>query len=627
MSFSDARAIRTLRILWSEFVTSGRPGQFDPTTSRRVRFINLFALVTILTVVTFGVVNLFSLMSESVPANGIMELAFAVMDALVILYLRKGGNLPFAANAGLLATALCMTYLTLTGGMGGTGILWWFCLPPAAFYLVGRRRGWWWIGATSAVILALFLDGLGGIGLTPYPAFFLRQFLAAYLVVSLLTFAYEVTRDNYEARLGKQAEEVRSANRNLLREMERRRRVQADLEVAKAEAERANRAKSEFLSRMSHELRTPMNAILGFSQLLESDEREPLTPGQRESVSAIIKGGRHLLGLINEVLDLARIESGRIEVDLQPVDLAASAAEVCRSVRPLAEEKGLTLTTSLPEANACWVSADPHRLRQILLNLLSNAIKYNRKGGFVRLEVRAGEGGRWMAEVVDGGPGIAAEDQPRLFEAFQRLSADRLGIEGTGIGLAISRQLAELMGGSMSFASAPGEGSRFSVVLPGASPPEAAESRAEEAGASGSGPSRLIGTVLYVEDDLSNLGLVRQVLKRRPGISLLHAAQGNLGFELARAQRPDLVLLDLHLPDIHGLEVLERLRLDGATRGIPVVVVSATAMPGEVDDVLARGVSGYLTKPLDIRRFLETLDVLLEAGPRRAGGAGMGGAA
>ena len=375
---------------------------------------------------------------------------------------------------------------------------------------------------------------------------------------------------------------------------------------AEEAAAAASRAKSEFLSRMSHELRTPLNGILGFAQLLELDAH---SPEQREGVEHILKGGRHLLGLINEVLDIARIEAGKLTISLEPVpagDVISSALDL---VRPQAASRGIRL----PAGIACdgHVMADRQRLQQVLLNLLSNAVKYNREGGTVSVSCDRGPAGRFRLTVADTGPGIAPERMHRLFTPFDRLDAPETGVEGTGLGLALSKGLVELMGGALRAESTLGHGSRFSVELPMAESPTRALGRATVTIALEPDQPGVRGTVLYIEDNLSNLRLVERIVTRRPGITLLSAMQGSRGLELAQAHRPDLIVLDLHLPDMSGQEVLAQLRAEPATREIPVVILSADATPSQVSRVLQQGAHAYLTKPLVVTQFLTLLDELL----------------
>jgi signal transduction histidine kinase/CheY-like chemotaxis protein len=384
-----------------------------------------------------------------------------------------------------------------------------------------------------------------------------------------------------------------------------RRRAEDAAERSRAEAERANRAKSEFLSRMSHELRTPLNAVLGFGQLLEL---EPLETEQRRSVDQILKAGRHLLELINEVLDISRIEAGRMSLSLEPVSVNETVGEAIDLVKPLAADRSITLECD-PPTEPGYVLADRQRLKQVLLNLLSNAVKYNHDGGRVRVHTSRANG-LIRIEIADSGAGIAAELRDRLFVPFERLGAEGTSVEGTGLGLALSRGLVEAMGGLISVESVLGEGTTFRVELRAAERHVGATELPEEplpvvAGAKSNGSRR---TVLYIEDNLSNLKLIEQLIGRRHDLQLISAMQGRLGLDLAREHTPDLVLLDLHLPDIPGAEVLARLRHDPSTSGIPVVILSADATPRQIERLLAQGADAYLTKPLDVKKFLELLD-------------------
>jgi len=391
-------------------------------------------------------------------------------------------------------------------------------------------------------------------------------------------------------------------------------RKQADLEIraARDEADRANLAKSEFLSRMSHELRTPMNAVLGFGQLLAMDE---LTSRQQESVEQIMRGGAHLLGLIDEVLDITRIDSGTISLSLEPVDLASTLADAVGLIAPVAAQRSVTVSSEVAAGSEIYVTADRQRVRQVILNLLSNAVKYNREGGAVRLSVIA-VGDRVRVAVADTGQGVAVDKLERLFEPFDRLDAEQSDVQGTGLGLALSRNLAEQMNGTLTVASTVGKGSVFTLELARAPNPVGDDrmSAARKAGREGVGVGAR--TLLYIEDNPSNFRLVEQLFSEQPEVRVMPAQQGGVGLDLARTHHPDLVLLDLHLPDMGGAAVLEKLQDDSETRPIPVVVLSADATQREMRRLRTAGARAFLTKPLDLA---ELLDVIQENLPAKEG--------
>jgi len=384
-------------------------------------------------------------------------------------------------------------------------------------------------------------------------------------------------------------------------------RLQEAEQRAREEAEEANRYKSQFISRMSHELRTPLNAVVGFGQLLELEE---LTDDQRDSVDHILKGGQHLLKLINELLDIARIESGDLALSSEAVLVSDVLNDVLGLTRPLATQRTIHLIGGRDAACSEYVLADRLRLQQVLLNLLSNAVKYNRLGGTVAVSCERSGSTRLRIKVSDTGNGIPQEQLGRLFTPFERLGAERSEIEGTGIGLSLSRQLAEAMGGVLGVETVVGEGSTFWVELPLVEGPVDRYERLNMRGRSDldDAPSANHRTVLYIEDNLANVTLVQRIAAQRKGVEIIPAMQGRLGLELAREHIPALVLLDLHLPDISGDEVLQRLRDDPVTAKIPVVIVSADATPGQIQRLLNAGALAYLTKPIDVTELLGMLD-------------------
>ena len=386
-----------------------------------------------------------------------------------------------------------------------------------------------------------------------------------------------------------------------------RKQIEMDLIASREEANRANQAKSDFLSSMSHELRTPMNAILGFGQLMTFDNT--LSDKHKDNVREMLKAGHHLLELINEVLDLAKVESGKFDLVLEPVEACAIVRECLSLVSPQADKHNIQI--SLSGLEKAMVRADRTRLKQALLNLLSNAIKYNREGGSVTLDVQPTDTGLLRIRVTDTGPGIPAGRLGELFQPFNRLGAENSGIEGTGIGLTITRRIIEMMGGTVNVESEVGTGSTFWIELPLESRPGLVQGH-EQAAADSATPNQSVKTmqhtVLYIEDNQANLKLVTQILGLRPHIQLLTADTPELGIEMALTHHPDLILLDINLPGMDGYQVLEVFKADANLKGIPVIAVTANAMPRDIDRGKAAGFSEYLTKPLDMARFLAVID-------------------
>jgi signal transduction histidine kinase len=416
------------------------------------------------------------------------------------------------------------------------------------------------------------------------------------------------------ARPLRRADDVTRGGVAVFRDITASKKIEETLRQARAEAERANHAKSEFLSRMSHELRTPMNAILGFAQLLDLDD---LNPPQRQSVDQILKGGRHLLTLINEVLDLARIEAGKLTLSIEPIHAGEAVQSTIDLLEPLAREHRITFRKPESAGWASFILADRQRFQQVILNLLSNAIKYNQPGGSVTIACQVKDASNFRLAITDTGDGVPAEKIEKLFQPFERLVGDQSGIEGTGIGLALSKRLMLAMGGTIGVDSRIGAGSTFWLELPlGECPlsalPAPAPEIIEEPAIPVSATRKL--KLLYIEDNLSNNLLMQRILQSRPEVQLISAMQGRIGLELASQQAPDLIFLDLHLPDMTGDEVLRALRQRSATAETPIVMISADATPSQVDRLYAAGANEYFTKPLDIRRLLNYVDEVLGVG-------------
>jgi PAS domain S-box-containing protein len=425
-------------------------------------------------------------------------------------------------------------------------------------------------------------------------------YAAAHDITPVLLAEAELKQANteLELRVARRTEDLEVSNR--------------ELDLARQAADRANRAKSEFLSRMSHELRTPLNSILGFGQLLRQEDLEAKTI---ESVDYILKGGRHLLSLINEILDFASIDAGRTTISIEPVSVPDLLQETVRLVEPLAIERGITLDLdSLSSSTSYYALADQQRLRQVIINLLSNGIKYNRRSGTLRVSCSALDERQISISIQDTGFGIRESDLPKLFVPFERLEAAGSDIEGTGLGLALSDGLLKLMDGRLEVQSEFGIGSTFTVILPRSMAPEQNSLKSQEITnlPDSLEPPGQLKTILCIEDNTSNLTLLDAIFASRANVRLLKAIQGSVGVDLANQHAPDLVLLDSHLPDLTGEEVLERLKRSDRTAQIPVIVVSADATRRRIESILQRGAIAYITKPLNIAEFLTEVDKVLQ---------------
>ena len=388
--------------------------------------------------------------------------------------------------------------------------------------------------------------------------------------------------------------------------------AESELKQAMAAAEKANRAKTDFLSSMSHELRTPLNAILGFAQLLESGAPSP-TPSQKRNLDQILKAGWYLLELINEVLDLALIESGKVTLSREPVSLVEVMLECRAMIEPQAQKRGIGMTFPRFES-PYFVKADRTRVKQVLINLLFNAIKYNTPGGTVVVDYDRRPAGVIRLSVRDTGAGLSAEQLGQLFQPFNRLGKEAGTEEGTGIGLMVTKKLVEIMGGAIGVESTLGAGSVFWIELDPAAAPRFAARRPDyaEPARTPAADGAPLRTLLYVEDNPANLELVEELVARRSDLRMLSAADGNLGIEFARAYRPDVVLMDINLPGISGVEAMKILRADPATAHIPIIALSANAVPRDIARGLDAGFFNYLTKPIKVEQFMAALDVALK---------------
>lgn len=539
----------------------------------------------------FGVGAILSLATLAMPAWQGRETRYlgilwtlALIDGLFVW--EKAGKLPnwfHHVNIGLLT-------VVITGGIifnGDAGPAF------APFYVAGAIYSFFFFGRFAALAQIGWIALCYGLALTA-----LEQGLGMSYAQWLMLVGIIVVTGGAIGWLAEQIREMAALEHDLKEEAD----------MARAAADKANHAKSEFLSRMSHELRTPLNAVLGFAQVLEMDE---LDDDQKESVSQINKAGQHLLELINEVLDLSRIEAGRLSLSIEPVNWSDALDECMTLIRPLAAEREISILSQTEGLEDTFIKADRQRVKQVFLNLLSNAVKYNSDRGSIMVTA-AQTDGRMHISVTDTGAGIPAERFEELFTPFKRLDADETTIEGSGLGLAVTKRLVEAMGGHISVTSKIDQGSTFAVDF------ETCDGVLQEAEKQNitvhteqlAGGSEV--AVLYIEDNLANLKLIERLLADRPNVELLSSLHAADGIQLAREFRPDLILLDLNLPDIDGDEVLARLREDPNTALIPVVMITADASPGQAKRLIDAGAFDYLTKPIDVQRFFKVIDKALE---------------
>jgi signal transduction histidine kinase/response regulator of citrate/malate metabolism len=435
-------------------------------------------------------------------------------------------------------------------------------------------------------------------------------------ILNLLLFTYESANEknigliNAQVKLNKLNQELNVQVAQYKDEIENRKKTEKELARAKEESEKANEAKSEFLSQMSHELRTPMNAILGFSRLMLTDPEDIPTAPQSESITEIIRAGDHLLQLINDILDLSGIESGKISLSLEDIPLFQLVEETLQLIFPLADQRSIQVINNLIDHEELFVRADYVRLKEVLLNLLSNAVKYNCERGTITLNYEMVEEGKIKIKVSDTGPGIPKSKLNSLFEPFDRLGAEQTEVEGTGIGLTITERLVNLMEGDIFVESTLGKGSCFTIELLRTQPPSTLKANSDVTGFKVFPQTMDIkkNTILYVEDNPGNLKLAKRIFGLRPDLKLLIAPHPKLGIELAQSHRPNLILMDINLPEINGFMAFKQLKNLEETKNIPVIAVSANAMSKDIEKSLALGFYDYITKPIDVEILWNVVD-------------------
>jgi signal transduction histidine kinase len=577
---------------------------FDQAEVRR-----LLTSISLMTLVAAVLLSSFNLLYF----NGLVRPTPVIAGAMAAL------SLVLLRCRHVLAASMLMTFGVAAAGWVGVYLagsitsVTLFIIPLAvlmSIVLLGRRLAVLLVLA-HALLAFYFFDAQNNLRLVANPPP-LENTLVVILVMPLLAYAMG---HYFLASYAKKLNDVRVAQalladeRDHLDDMVRKR--THELSLAKEAAEKASRVKSEFLTAMSHELRTPLNAVLGFSQLLSHDPK--LTPVQHDHVQEIYAGGKHLLALVSDVLDLSKIESQQMSVKLGQLALAPLVQDCVQLLQAFADKRQIVLSVDLQDH--LHLTADPTRLRQVLLNLMSNAIKYNRPGGFVRVSARQHEGKTVQIDVVDNGRGIAEDTRAHVFEAFHRGAADRDAVEGTGVGLTITQKLVHLMHGEIGFESTSGLGSRFWVSLPGQTLATTTSPEAPDASAAiAPTPATLHQhTVVCVDDNLANLHLLEHILNTRADLRVLTASSAQEGITLITQEVPDLVLLDIAMPHMSGFEVLAHLRTLPALNNTPIMAVSANAMPEDLAQGQAAGFAAYITKPIDVPALLAEVNRLLPA--------------